>query len=265
MKVRTIVAGNWKMHTNATEAGNLLDALAGWSAADSGEVQMIVAPPYPFLATAVERAAKARTAQGGSSLIIAAQNCHHEEAGAFTGEVSVPMLKSLGVEACIVGHSERREYQGETDELIGRKVALLLKHGLLPIYCCGERREEREADRHRDVVATQLHRALAPLPASDVARVVVAYEPVWAIGTGLTATPEQAQEMHAFIRSELQEIAGEAAAAVPVLYGGSCKPENAAGLFAQPDINGGLIGGAALEAEKFLEIARIAQREKAAR
>src|SRR5690606_18724820 len=143
-------------HTNATEASNLMDALAGWSAADPGVVQLIVAPPYPFLATAVERATKARTVEGGASLIIAAQNCHHEESGAFTGEVSVPMLRSLGVEACIVGHSERREYQGETDELIGRKVALLLKHGLLPIYCCGERREEREGGRHRDVVATQL-------------------------------------------------------------------------------------------------------------
>ena len=253
------------MNTNATEASNLMDALAGWSAANPGDVQLIVAPPYPFLATAVERAAKARAGAGGSSLIIAAQNCHQEESGAYTGEVSVPMLKSLGVEACIVGHSERRQYHGETDELIGRKVAMLLKHGLLPIYCCGEHREDREGGRYRDVVATQLHSALAPLPATDVAQVVVAYEPVWAIGTGLTATPEQAQEMHAFIRAELQEIAGDAAAAIPLLYGGSCKPENAAGLFAQHDINGGLIGGAALEAEKFIEIARIAEREKAAR
>ncbi|MGB3527291.1 MAG: triose-phosphate isomerase [Flavobacteriales bacterium] len=260
MKTRTIVAGNWKMHTDATEAGNLMEALVGWSAADQGDVQMIVAPPYPFLAAAVEQVKKA--ADGPSTIIIAAQNCHQEESGAFTGEVSVPMLRSMGVGACIVGHSERREYYGETDEVVGRKVSLLLKHGLQPIYCCGERREEREEGRYRDVVSTQIHTALGALSPEEVAKVVVAYEPVWAIGTGLTATPEQAQEVHAFIRAELQALSGGMAAGIPILYGGSCKPENAEGIFAESDINGGLIGGAALVAEKFIELMRIAQRIK---
>ncbi len=260
MKTRTIVAGNWKMHTDATEAGNLMEALVNWSITHSGNVQMIVAPPYPFLASAVERVKNSNGAP--SSIIIAAQNCHQEESGAFTGEVSVPMLKSLGVGACIVGHSERREFYGETDEVVGRKVELLLKHGLQPIYCCGERREEREEGRYRDVVSTQLHRALGALTAEQVAKVIIAYEPVWAIGTGLTATPEQAQEVHAFIRAELKELAGDAAAEMPILYGGSCKPENAAGIFAGSDINGGLIGGAALEADKFIELMRIAERVK---
>lgn len=247
------------MHTDATEAGNLMEALVNWSGAYPGDVQMIVAPPYPFLAAAVEQVKKAVKP---SSILIAAQNCHQEESGAFTGEVSVPMLKSLGVEACIVGHSERRQYYGETDEVVGRKVALLLKHGLQPIYCCGERREEREDGRYRDVVSTQLHTALGTLSAEQISKVIVAYEPVWAIGTGLTATPEQAQEVHAFIRSELQGLAGDAAAGIPILYGGSCKPENAAGIFAGSDINGGLIGGAALEAEKFIELMRIAENVK---
>lgn len=250
------------MHTDATEAGNLMQALAEWADAHGGPVQMIVAPPFPFLAAAVERARKARAGKGGAALMVAAQNCHQEAHGAYTGEVSVPMLRSLGVQACIVGHSERRAHYGETDEAVGHKIAMLLEHGLLPVYCCGERRDEREAGRHRDVVATQLHSALAMLPPADVARIVVAYEPVWAIGTGLTATPAQAQEMHAFIREELRAIAGEEAAAIPLLYGGSCKPDNAAGLFAQPDINGGLIGGASLEAAQFLEIVRIAARKK---
>ncbi len=249
------------MHTDANEAGMLMEALVSWSVAHPGDVQMIVAPPFPFLAAAVARV-EGSVKGGNSSLIIAAQNCHQEESGAFTGEVSVPMLKSLGVKACIVGHSERREYYGETDEVVGRKVALLLKHGIQPIYCCGERQQEREEGRYRDVVSTQLHTALGPLSAEEVAKVIVAYEPVWAIGTGLTATPVQAQEVHAFIRSKLKVLAGDAAAGIPILYGGSCKPENAAGIFAESDINGGLIGGAALQAEKFIDLVRIAEREK---
>ena len=193
---------------------------------------------------------------------MAAQNCHEAEQGAFTGEVSVPMLRSIGVQACIVGHSERRQYYGETDEVVGRKVKMLLQHGLLPIYCCGEQLAEREEGRFRDVVATQLHTALATLTPEEIGRIVVAYEPVWAIGTGLTASPEQAQEMHAFIRSELHKLAGDVASQIPILYGGSCKPDNAAGLFTGPDINGGLIGGAALVADQFTALARIADEVK---
>lgn len=252
MSMRTIVAGNWKMNTDANEAGVLVDALAAWSAEHPSDVEMIVAPPHPFLPMAVKHASK-------STVVIAAQNCHQEESGAFTGEVSVPMLKSIGVQACIVGHSERREYYGETDAVVNGKIKMLLKHGLQPIYCCGERREEREAGRFREVVARQLHEALAGLSAKEIGRLVIAYEPVWAIGTGLTATPEQAQEMHAFIRAELRKLAGGVAEEVPLLYGGSCKPENAEGLFAGDDINGGLIGGAALAADSFTRLASIAE------
>ncbi len=256
--MRTIVAGNWKMHTDAGGAMALLGELADWSAANPTAVELVVAPPFPFLAAAVQRAAQPDAMGRKPAILIAAQNCHEQEQGAFTGEVSVPMLRSLGVGACIVGHSERRQYFGETDEAVGRKVAMLLKHGLQPIYCCGEQRQEREAGTHRETVARQMHAALGALTPMELARVVVAYEPVWAIGTGLTATPDQAQEMHAFIRGELRKLAGEGAESIPILYGGSCKPDNAEGLFALNDINGGLIGGAALQAASFIELVRIA-------
>lgn len=262
MSARTIVAGNWKMHTDVAESTNLLDAIAGWCSAHPGPVEVIVAPPYPFLASAVERVRKINGGAEEGGVIIAAQNCHQEEKGAYTGEVSAHMLKSLGVAACIVGHSERREYFGETDAVVGRKIIQLLKHGLQPLYCCGERREEREEGRFLDVISTQLHSALGALPLEDVAKIIVAYEPVWAIGTGLTATPEQAQEIHAFIRAELRGLIGNAADNIPILYGGSCNPENAAELFAGSDVNGGLIGGAALVAEKFTALIRIAQEVK---
>ncbi|MBP8822491.1 MAG: triose-phosphate isomerase [Flavobacteriales bacterium] len=258
MKGKMIIAGNWKMHTDAREAGALIDGLVAWCKANPVNVTVVVAPPFPFLADAVQRVAGARAAEGGPQVLIAAQNCHEAENGAFTGEVSVPMLKSLGVDACIVGHSERRQYFGENDPAVAVKVALLLKHGLMPIYCCGERLEERREGRHQEVVAAQLTAALGSLPPQELARMVVAYEPVWAIGTGLTASPDQAQDMHAFIRGELHRMAGAGAGRIPVLYGGSCKPDNAAGLFAGADINGGLIGGAALSLASFTELVRIA-------
>jgi triosephosphate isomerase len=256
--MRTIVAGNWKMHKDAVEARNLTDAVKGWVDAHGPDVLVVLAPPFPFLASTVEQVADLLDERRMPRVLVAAQNCHEEEKGAFTGEVSVPMLKSIGVSACIVGHSERRQYFGETDAAVGRKIAMLIKHGLLPVYCCGEQREEREEGRFRDVVASQLHGALGTMDPSDIERIVVAYEPVWAIGTGLTASPEQAQEMHAFIRQELRNLAGDAALGIPILYGGSCKPDNAADLFASPDINGGLIGGAALVAEQFTGLLRIA-------
>lgn len=255
------MAGNWKMNTDAGSAASLMQGLAEWSKENPGHVTMIVAPPFPFLAEAVKMAARA--AQGQETpIVVAAQNCHQEEHGAFTGEVGVPMLKSLGVRACIVGHSERRQYYGETDAVVSLKVRTLLGHDLIPIYCCGEKREEREAGRHFEVVSAQVHGALGQLGTSDLAKVVVAYEPVWAIGTGLTATPEQAQEMHDHIRGELRKIGGEVAAEIPILYGGSCKPSNAEGLFAGRDIDGGLIGGASLSVEDFTGLLRIAQRIK---
>jgi triosephosphate isomerase len=239
------------MHKDRSEAEDLIMALVAEAEALSPEVEVMIAPPYPFLAMAVDLTR-------GTRLVVAAQNCHEAEQGAFTGEVSVPMLESIGVNACIVGHSERRQYFGETDPAVGRKIVALLKAGITPIYCCGEVRAEREAGRHFEVVGAQLAEALKDAGNDVIARTVVAYEPVWAIGTGLTATPQQAQEMHAFIRQQLRGLAGDIADAVPVLYGGSCNPGNAASLFANRDVNGGLIGGASLKADQFLEISRIA-------
>ncbi|MBL8002548.1 MAG: triose-phosphate isomerase [Flavobacteriales bacterium] len=251
--MRTIVAGNWKMHKDKAEALALLSELVKANAGQPAGVEVVVSPPYPFLDLAVN-------AVKGSGIQVAAQNCHAAASGAFTGEVSVLMLKSLGVTHCIVGHSERRQYFGETDAQVAEKLRTLLFHGLAPIYCCGERREEREAGRHFHVVEAQLNEALAGLTADELERCIVAYEPVWAIGTGLNATAQQAQDMHAFIRGLL---ADRGAASVPVLYGGSCKPDNAAELFACPDVNGGLIGGASLDASQFSALIRIARERKA--
>ena len=249
--MRTIVAGNWKMHKDRAQALDLVMQVVGEAESLPPAVEVVMAPAFPFLAMATERVR-------GTRITIAAQNCHEAAQGAYTGEVSVPMLDSIGVGGCIVGHSERRQYYGESDAAVGRKVEALLKGGLLPIYCCGEVLAEREAGEHFAVVERQVREALGALDPTALARVVVAYEPVWAIGTGRTASPEQAQEMHAHLRSVLRSLAGEVADGIPILYGGSCKPDNAAGLFAQPDINGGLIGGAALEASSFLELVRIA-------
>ncbi len=214
-------------------------------------VEVVVSPPFPFLASAVEQAT-------GSAMVVAAQNCHQKGQGAFTGEVSAGMLKSIGVRACIVGHSERRQYYNETDAVIAEKIVALLEQDITPIYCCGELKEERLAEKHFDVVSAQMKAALGSLTNAQLKRIVIAYEPVWAIGTGLTATAQQAQEMHAHIRALLATHGAEVAQAVPILYGGSCKPDNAAELFANPDVNGGLIGGAALDATQFAELIRIA-------
>lgn len=254
--MRTIVAGNWKMNTDRASAAALVDALAVHAGSFSPNVDVVIAPPYPFLALAVERAR-------GTRIIVAAQNSHEKESGAYTGEVSAAMLKSIGVGACIVGHSERRQYFGESDALIGDKVAALLAHDITPIFCCGEKKDERESGRHYDVVTEQMKGALGRFTNEQLSRIVIAYEPVWAIGTGLTATKEQAQEMHAHMRSLLRMHGAVVAESVPLLYGGSCNPSNAEGLFAQPDVNGGLIGGASLDAGQFMELIRIAGKAKA--
>jgi len=249
--MRTIVAGNWKMHTDSTGAQSLVGALLEKLEGLPNTVEAIVAPPFPYLQRVLDQTR-------GSRIKVAAQNCHQAEKGAFTGEVSAAMLADLGVQACIVGHSERRQYFGETDAAVGEKVAALLAHGLLPIYCCGERKEERESGRHFEVVTAQLKAGLGELSEADLERIVVAYEPVWAIGTGLTASAQQAQDMHAHLRGLLRSHGSKVAATVPILYGGSCKPDNAAELFANPDVNGGLIGGAALDADQFVAIVRAA-------
>lgn len=208
------------------------------------DVKVIVAIPYPFLGVL----------SSSEKVKLASQNCHEEESGAFTGEVSAAMLQSFGADYCLVGHSERRQYFNDTDRYINHKIELLLKHDIRPIYCCGESLEEREEARHFEVVEEQIQSALQGFKKEELLKVVIAYEPVWAIGTGKTATPEQAQEMHAFIREKLAQVMGEAAENVSILYGGSVKPDNAKDLFSRKDIDGGLIGGASLKSADFLQL-----------
>lgn len=253
--MRTVIAGNWKMNKDRSQALQLLGHLAQAAAELPAGVEVFVAPAFPFLSLAVERLQ-------GAPIAVAAQHCHEAVSGAYTGEVSAGMLASCGVKACIVGHSERRQYFGETDAAVHARIKAVLSVGITPIYCCGELRADREAGRHQEVVGAQVHEALTGLPGEAMAKLIVAYEPVWAIGTGLNATAAQAQEMHAFIRGRLCALAPEQAEGIPILYGGSCKPENAAELFAGPDVNGGLIGGASLDAGAFLELVRIAHRMK---
>lgn len=245
-----IVAGNWKMNNTFEEADDLLDRLSGLleSATPDRNTDVIVCPPFPFLEMTFDYSDE-------SYFSVGAQNVSDQERGAYTGEVSAAMLKSMQIAYCIVGHSERRAYYHETDAVVARKVDRLVAHGIRPIVCCGEVLEERESGRQFDVVRRQITDGLFHLAPEQFAQVVVAYEPVWAIGTGKTATPEQAQEMHAFIRSLIAKHYGQAVADdTSILYGGSCKPDNARELFANPDVDGGLIGGASLNADDFMAI-----------
>lgn len=191
-----------------------------------------------------------------STVKLAAQNCHHLESGAYTGEVSAKMLSSIGVDFVILGHSERREYNHETNEELAKKVDIALNNNVKPIFCCGETLETREAGQHFDWITTQLKESAFHLSADDFSKIVIAYEPIWAIGTGVTASPEQAQEIHAHIRKEIaNQYGNDVAESTSILYGGSCKPGNAKELFANPDVDGGLIGGASLNADDFIAIA----------
>jgi len=245
-----IVAGNWKMNKSFTEADDLVNELMEKMEAVElpREELVIVCPPFPYLEMVSDYS-------NDSYFLVGAQNVADHESGAYTGEVSAEMLASCEIDYCIVGHSERRAYYGETDEIVANKVNLLLKNELKPIVCVGEVLAEREANRQFDVVKTQVENGLFHLTADQMKEVVIAYEPVWAIGTGKTATPEQAQEMHAHIRSLLAAKYGkEVADEISILYGGSCKPSNAKELFACPDIDGGLIGGASLKADDFMGI-----------
>ena len=246
---RKIVAGNWKMNTMPAEGVELAKAVAAKRHEAGSNVELIVCPPFTHLSEVVK-------VTRGTGVAVGAQNCAAEEKGAYTGEVSAAMLASLGVEYVILGHSERREYYGETSETLNRKMAMAYANKLVPIYCVGEKLAERETGKHFDVVGAQLREVVFNLTTEQFAHLIVAYEPVWAIGTGKTATSEQAEEIHAFIRKTLAEKFGEAAENTPILYGGSCKPSNAPELFAKPDVDGGLIGGAALEADSFLGIAK---------
>jgi triosephosphate isomerase len=245
MTRQKIVAGNWKMNLTKNEGLLLVEGIV--NGIETSDVKVVIAPPFPFISDVV-------SGVSGSKVSVSAQNCHQEEKGAFTGEVSVEMLKSFGAEYCIVGHSERRQYFGETDELINQKIQRLLASGIIPIYCCGESLDERESEKHFKVVEEQIQSALQGFPKDELKKIVIAYEPVWAIGTGVTATPAQAQEMHGFIREKLRQVLVDEAEEVSILYGGSVKPNNAKELFSQKDIDGGLIGGASLNAPDFLEI-----------
>jgi triosephosphate isomerase len=248
---KKLIAGNWKMNKTAADAAALVQELVA-GVGKHGEVDVVVCPPF----TALESAGKVLD---GSLIKLGAQNLHPEPAGAFTGEVSAPMLRSLFVTHVILGHSERRALFGETDAFINQKVLAALKHQLRPILCVGETLAEREAGTTLKVVQAQLERDLEGVGKDQAVQLVVAYEPVWAIGTGKNATADQAQEVHAFIRGLLTKLFGEPAAQrIRILYGGSMKPANAPELLAQKDIDGGLIGGASLEARSFLDLVKSA-------
>jgi len=249
---RLFVAGNWKMFTTLTEGAALIKALKV-KVVNITKVEMAVFPPFTHLGMAAELLK-------GSAIKLGGQNLHWEEKGAFTGEIAAAMLQSIGCEYVLIGHSERRQYFGETDETVNRRLKRALAGGLRPIVCLGETLAQRQAGDTQRVVETQMRGALQGLTASELASVTIAYEPVWAIGTGVNATPEQAQEVHAFIRSLLGTLFdGATAAACRIQYGGSVKPANAAELMQQPDIDGALVGGASLEAESFAAIIKAAE------
>ena len=244
MKRKPIIAGNWKMHMTAPEAGALAKEIVS-ACSGRTDVDVVVAPAFTAL-HAVSAALK------GSGIGLAAQNCHNELKGAFTGEVSVPMLKDAGCSYVIIGHSERRQFFSETDESVNRKLAAALAGGLIPIVCVGETLAEREKGAAFGVIESQLSGGLMQVGPQQMKGIVIAYEPVWAIGTGKTATPAQAQEVHAFIRGWLARTHGEKIASeVRLQYGGSVKPDNVAELMAQGDIDGALVGGASLNADSF--------------
>lgn len=244
---KKIVAGNWKMNNDVNQTIALLDDILA-KKPEFTSAKIVVAPSFINLTTAV---AKTK----GTNIIVAAQNMHQSESGAFTGEVSVNMLKSANVNTVILGHSERRAYFGETNELLAKKVDTALKHGLTIIFCFGEELADRQSGNHFNVVESQLREGLFHIAEADWANIVLAYEPVWAIGTGETASPDQAQEMHAFIRNLIsQSVSPAVADATSILYGGSVKPDNAAEIFGKADVDGGLIGGASLKADDFLGI-----------
>jgi len=250
---RMVIAGNWKMNTTLEDAQELARAIAAGAPAHEG-LDVILIPPAPFLE------AVARVVSDGP-VTVGAQNMHPESGGAYTGEVSGAMLLSVGVDYVVCGHSERRHVFGESETWVGNKVAAAHRQGLTPILCVGETLEDREASRTSDVVLSQLREGLADLGEAEALATIIAYEPVWAIGTGRTATPEQAQEVHLAIREWLTQTYGAPAAQlISIQYGGSVKPGNAEELLAQPDIDGALVGGASLEAESFLAIVRASAR-----
>ncbi len=243
---KQIAAANWKMNLTLTEGEQLLDQLLANTYDLNANRQVVFAVPSPYLAMANEKVKKY------VHVAVAAQNCYSKKSGAYTGEISVLMLQSIGISHVVLGHSERREYFNESNQLLAEKVNIALEHTITPIFCCGEPLQIREAGTQNEYVAKQLEESLYHLSAEQLQQVVIAYEPIWAIGTGKTATSEQAQEMHAYIRAQLAARYGAAVAnEISILYGGSVKAANAKELFSQPDVDGGLVGGASLLADEF--------------
>jgi triosephosphate isomerase (TIM) len=244
---KKIVAGNWKMNKTITEATALVVDLVNYQSDFPKEVQVIIAPPALYLA--------GFELMDNDCIHLAAQNCSDKDSGAYTGEISASMLHSMNVNFCLIGHSERRQYFEESNDTIKGKIDACLRHGISPIFCCGETLPEREANTHFVTVLHQVESALWHLSPEQLSKVIIAYEPVWAIGTGLTATTAQAQEMHAFIRESLANHFGQDSAnAISILYGGSVNALNSQELFSQPDVDGGLVGGASLKAKDFAAI-----------
>ena len=250
---KKIVAGNWKMNMDYNEGMALFSEIANMVKDEiTGQQQAVICSPFIHLSSLVQ------LAKGYDKVAVGAQNAHQNESGAYTGEISAKMIKSTGAAYVILGHSERRQYFGDDNKLLAQKTDTVLKNDLKPIFCIGETLDEREAEQYFDVIKTQLQEGIFHLSTEEFGRLVLAYEPVWAIGTGKTASAEQAQEIHAFIREQVannynQEVADN----TTILYGGSCNPKNAPELFAQPDIDGGLIGGASLKSRDFLDIVKV--------
>lgn len=246
---KQIAAANWKMNCDISQARDLLHQLKRHAPELKPDQQVVVAVPFPYLLLAKE------ILQERSGYFISAQNCHTADAGAYTGEVSAEMISSCGITHVLVGHSERREYNQETNEVLAGKVSQALKHGLTPIFCCGESLDIRETGNENQFVSSQIEDSLFGLTADEFSKVVIAYEPIWAIGTGKTATADQAQQMHAHIRETVAGKFGENVAGnLSILYGGSVKADNASEIFGKPDVDGGLVGGASLKANDFITI-----------
>ena len=246
---KQIAAANWKMNLTYQQGEELLDNILKAGIELQPHQLVIFAVPFPYLIMANSEVAEE------SNYAIAAQNCYHKKSGAYTGEVSVEMLKSIGIQYCVIGHSERREYFAETNQILTEKLNLLLENDIIPIFCCGEPLAVREAGEQNNYVQVQLSESLFHLTASQLASIIIAYEPIWAIGTGKTATTAQAQEIHAYLRSVLaSQYSNEAAQGISILYGGSVKPDNAKELFGCADVDGGLVGGASIVAADFITI-----------
>ncbi len=248
---KKVVAGNWKMNSTIDEAKKLTSEVVGiLSKEKQNDAVVVLCPPYPYLGMT-------RRDIGDSQISVGAQNCHEADSGAYTGEVSTTMVKGMGAEYVIIGHSERREYFNESDELLAKKVSKVLAADLIPIFCCGESLEIRESGNHLDFVKQQLTQGIFHLNATEMEKLIIAYEPIWAIGTGKTASSDQAQEMHKELRDHLATKFGdEIAEQTPILYGGSVKPANAVEIFGQPDVDGGLVGGASLNSRDFADIVK---------